>query len=223
MRLSTFDIPRIIGCAEDFEKYIALPRGGLDKAISLMKSLGIEVKVRDERFKGGTIEVSFLGELRSEQTLTVTEMLKHDTGVLCAPTAFGKTVSAAAMIAERKVSTLILVHRTQLMDQWASRLSSFLGIDEKQIGKLGGGKRKQGGFIDIALMQSLNRKGEIDERIAEYGQIIVDECHHLSAFSFEQILKSAKAKYVLGLTATPIRRDGHYPIIFMQCGNTLSS
>lgn len=104
------------------------------------------------------------------------------------------------------------------MDQWASRLSSFLDIDEKQIGKLGGGKRKHGGFIDIALMQSLNRKGEIDDRIADYGQIIVDECHHLSAFSFEQILKSAKAKYVLGLTAIPIRRDGHHPIIFMQCG-----
>jgi superfamily II DNA or RNA helicase len=218
MRLSTFDIPRVIGCTEDFDKYIALPRGSLDEAVLLMKSLGIHVKIRDERFKGATINVRFLGELRPEQTLAVNEMLRHDTGVLCAPTAFGKTVSAAAIIAERKVSTLILVHRTQLMDQWASRLSSFLDIDEKQIGKLGGGKRKHGGFIDIALMQSLNRKGEIDDRIADYGQIIVDECHHLSAFSFEQILKSAKANYVLGLTATPIRRDGHHPIIFMQCG-----
>jgi superfamily II DNA or RNA helicase len=218
MRLPTFDIPRVIGCAEDFEKYIALPRGCQDEAISLMKSLGICVNIRDERFNGATIDVSFLGELRPEQTLAVKEMLRHDTGVLCAPTAFGKTVSAAAIIAARKVSTLILVHRTQLMDQWASRLSSFLGIDEKQIGKLGGGKHKHGGFIDIALMQSLNRKGEVDDRIAGYGQIIVDECHHLSAFSFEQILKSAKAKYVLGLTATPIRRDGHHPIIFMQCG-----
>lgn len=218
MRLSTFDIPRVIGCAESFEKYIALPRGCQDEAISLIKSLDIHVNIRDERFNGATIDVSFLGELRSEQMPAVKEMLKHDTGVLCAPTAFGKTVSAAAIIAAHKVSTLILVHRTQLMDQWASRLSSFLDIDEKQIGKLGGGKRRHGGFIDIALMQSLNRKGEIDDRIADYGQIIVDECHHLSAFSFEQILKSAKAKYVLGLTATPIRRDGHHPIIFMQCG-----
>ncbi len=218
MRLSTFDIPRVIGCAEDFEKYIALPRGCQDEAIGLMKSLGIRVNIREERFNGTAIDVSFLGELRLEQMPAVKEMLRHDTGVLCAPTAFGKTVSAAAIIAARKVSTLILVHRTQLMDQWASRLSSFLDIDEKQIGKLGGGKRKHGGFIDIALMQSLNRKGEIDDRIADYGQIIVDECHHLSAFSFEQILKSAKAKYVLGLTATPIRRDGHHPIIFMQCG-----
>ena len=218
MRLSTFDIPRVIGCAEDFEKYIALPRGCQDEAISLMKSLGIRVNIRDEQFNGVTIDVSFLGELRSEQMPAVKEMLRHETGVLCAPTAFGKTVSAAAIIAARKVSTLILVHRTQLMDQWASRLANFLDIDEKQIGKLGGGKRKHGGFIDIALMQSLNRKGEVDDRIADYGQIIVDECHHLSAFSFEQILKSAKAKYVLGLTATPIRRDGHHPIIFMQCG-----
>ena len=218
MRLSTFGIHRVVGCAEDFEKYIALPRGCQDEAIGLMKSLGIRVNIRDERFNGATIDVNFLGELRSEQMPAVKEMLRHDTGVLCAPTAFGKTVSAAAIIAARKVSTLILVHRTQLMDQWASRLASFLDIDEKQIGKLGGGKRKHGGFIDIALMQSLNRKGEIDNRIADYGQIIVDECHHLSAFSFEQILKSAKARYVLGLTATPIRRDGHHPIIFMQCG-----
>jgi superfamily II DNA or RNA helicase len=218
MRLSTFDIPRVIGCAEDFDKYIALPRGSLDESILLIKSLGIHVKVRDERFNGLPLDISFQGELRPEQTLAVNEMLRNDTGVLCAPTAFGKTVSAAAIIASRKVNTLILVHRTQLMDQWASRLSSFLDIDEKQIGKLGGGKRKHGGLIDIALMQSLNRKGEVDNLISDYGQIIVDECHHLSAFSFEQILKSAKAKYVLGLTATPIRRDGHHPIIFMQCG-----
>ncbi|OIQ79445.1 type III restriction enzyme, res subunit [mine drainage metagenome] len=218
MRRSTFGIPRIIGCAEDFSKHIALPRGRVDEAILLMETLGIDVKIRDERFKGDTIDVSFQGELRPEQTLAVREMIRHDTGVLCAPTAFGKTVAATAIIAERKVSTLILVHRTQLMDQWASRLSNFLGIDEKRIGKLGGGKRKSGGFIDIALMQSLNRKGAVDDCIANYGQIIVDECHHLSAFSFEQILKAAKARYVLGLTATPVRRDGHHPIIFMQCG-----
>jgi superfamily II DNA or RNA helicase len=218
MRLSTFGIPRVIGCAEDFAKHIALPRGSIDEVILLMESIGIQVKIRDERFKGEMIDVSFSGELRPEQKLAVNEMLKYDTGVLCAPTAFGKTVSAAAIISERKVSTLILVHRTQLMDQWASRLSNFLGIEEKQIGKLGGGKRKHGGFIDIALMQSLNRKGAVDDRIADYGQVIVDECHHISAFSFEQILKATKAKYLLGLTATPIRRDGHHPIIFMQCG-----
>jgi len=218
MRLSTFDIPRIIGCAELFEKFIALPRGCLDETQILMQSLCIKVDVREERFNGQAIDTRFLVELRQEQSIAVREMLKHDIGVLCAPTAFGKTVTAAAMIAERKVNTLILVHRTQLMEQWVSRLSSFLDIDEKQIGKIGGGKRKSVGLIDIALMQSLNRKGEIDDVIAQYGQIIVDECHHLSAFSFEQILKSTKAKYVLGLTATPIRRDGHHPIIFMQCG-----
>ena len=218
MRLSTFGIPRVIGCAEDFTKHIALPRGSLDAAIILMESLGIKVTIKDERLSGTKIDVDFTGELRPEQAQALKQMLRTDTGVLCAPTAFGKTVSAAAIIAERKVNTLILVHRTQLMDQWASRLSTFLGIEEKQIGKLGGGKRKQGGFIDIALMQSLNRKGVVDDRIAEYGQIIVDECHHLSAFSFEQIMKAAKARYVLGLTATPIRRDGQHPIIFMQCG-----
>ena len=218
MRLSTFGIPRVIGCAEDFPKHIALPRGILEEVVILMGSLGIKVTIKDERLSGTKIDVHFTGELRPEQTQALKQMLRTDTGVLCAPTAFGKTVSAAAIIAERKVNTLILVHRTQLMDQWASRLSTFLGIDEKEIGKLGGGKRKQGGCIDIALMQSLNRKGVVDNRIAEYGQIIVDECHHLSAFSFEQIMKAAKARYVLGLTATPMRRDGHHPIIFMQCG-----
>lgn len=218
MRLSTFDISRIIGCAEDFDKFIALPRGCFDEAKTLLEAQNIKVTIRDERFSGEKLEVEFLGELRPDQSVAVRTMVKSDVGVLCAPTAFGKTVSAAAIIADRKVNTLILVHRTQLMDQWASRLSSFLNIEEKQIGKLSGGKRKVTGQIDIALMQSLNKQGTVDDLIANYGQIIVDECHHLSAFSFEQILKAAKAKYILGLTATPIRRDGHHPIIFMQCG-----
>jgi superfamily II DNA or RNA helicase len=218
MRLSTFDIPRIIGCAEEFENFLALPRGCIDEAKVLLESQTIKVTVRDERFFGEKLEVRFLGELRPDQSIAVKTMIKSDAGVLCAPTAFGKTVSAAAIIAERKVNTLILVHRTQLMDQWASRLSSFLNIEEKQIGKISGGKRKVTNLIDIALMQSLNKQGVVDDVIANYGQIIVDECHHLSAFSFEQILKAAKARYVLGLTATPIRRDGHHPIIFMQCG-----
>jgi superfamily II DNA or RNA helicase len=129
-------------------------------------------------------------------------------------------VTAAALIARRGVNTLVLVHRTELLKQWQERLQAFLGVGKGVIGTIGGGKAKPTGKIDIALMQSLSRQGETNEIVENYGQIIADECHHLSAFSFEAILKRARAKYVLGLTATPIRRDGRQPIIFMQCGPT---
>ena len=140
-------------------------------------------------------------------------------GVLCAPTAFGKTVIAAAVIARRKVSTLILVHRTELLRQWLERLTAFLDLPKEALGVIGGGKKKPTGKIDIAVMQSLARREDLAEFLdGYYGQVIVDECHHLSVFSFETILKQAKATYIMGLTATPIRRDGHQPIILMQCG-----
>jgi superfamily II DNA or RNA helicase len=140
-----------------------------------------------------------------------------DAGVLCAPTAFGKTVTAAAMIARRGVNTLVLVHRTELLKQWQERLQ-FLGVGKGVVGTIGGGKAKPTGKIDIAVMQSLSRQGEVNPLVENYGQVIVDECHHVGAVSFDAILKRTKAKYVLGLTATPIRRDGQQPIIFMQCG-----
>lgn len=162
--------------------------------------------------------MSFLGTLRSDQEAAVSAMLSHDTGILCAPTAFGKTVSAAALIAARGIDTLVLVHRTELLRQWQERLQAFLGVGNGVVGTLGGGKAKLTGIIDIAVMQSLSRKGEISDQVKNYGQIIVDECHHLSAVSFEALLRSATARYVLGLTATPVRRDGQQPIIFMQCG-----
>ena len=145
-------------------------------------------------------------------------LLSHETGVLCAPTAFGKTVVAAAVIAARATNTLVIVHRTQLLDQWRSRLATFLQIEDKSIGTIGAGKRSPTGIVDIALMQSLVRKGEVKDVVANYGQVIVDECHHVSAISFERVMKEVKARFVLGLTATPLRRDGHHPIIFMQCG-----
>ena len=145
-------------------------------------------------------------------------MLHHDAGVLCAPTAFGKTVTAAAMIARRGVNTLVLVHRTELLKQWQERLQTFLGVGKGVIGTIGGGKAKPTGKIDIAVMQSVSRQGEVNPLVQNYGHVIVDECHHVGAVSFDAILKRTKAKYVLGLTATPIRRDGQQPIIFMQCG-----
>ena len=146
-------------------------------------------------------------------------MRPHDVGVLRAPTAFGKTVPGAAIIAHRRVNTLILVHRNELLGQWQARLNTFRGVEKGVVGTIGGGKRKPTGKIDIAVMQSLSRKGEVDPLVEDYGQVIVDECHHVGAVSLDAILKSVKARYVLGLTATPIRRDGQQPIIFMQCGS----
>jgi superfamily II DNA or RNA helicase len=219
MRLPIWDEPRIIGCADNYPKHIALPRGCLSAAQELLHDNGIRCKLIDERIEGEHFDFQFLGTLRNDQEAAVGEMLKYDIGTLCAPTAFGKTVAAAAIIARRGVSTLILVHRTELLKQWQERLQTFLGTGKDNVGVIGGGKNKPSGKIDIAVMQSLNRKGEVNSLVENYGQIIVDECHHLSAFSFEGILKRAKAKFVLGLTATPIRRDGRQPIIFMQCGH----
>ncbi len=218
MRMPAWDEPRVIGCAENFPKHIALPRGCLSAAQELLHENNIRCNLIDERVTGEHLDLEFLGTLRNDQETAVGVMLQHDVGTLCAPTAFGKTVAAAAMIARRGVNTLILVHRADLLKQWQERLLTFLGTGKDVVGIIGGGKNKPSGKIDIAVMQSLNRKGEVDALVEKYGHIIVDECHHLSAFSFEEILKRDKAKYVLGLTATPIRRDGRQPIIFMQCG-----
>lgn len=218
MRMSVWDKPRVIGCAENFPNHIALPRGCLDAALILLRDNGIRCDLQDERHGGASLDVNFIGTLRLDQEAAVSAMLHHDTGVLCAPTAFGKTVTAAAMIARRGVNTLILVHRTELLKQWQERLQTFLDAGKGVIGTVGGGKMKPTGKIDIAVMQSLSRQGEVNELVERYGQIIVDECHHVGAASFDAILKRAPAKFVLGLTATPIRRDGLQPIIFMQCG-----
>lgn len=218
MRLPVWNKPRIIGCAENFPQHIGLPRGCLDAVLELLQENDIHPELQDERLARRKVTAKFTGSLRKDQKAAVREMLKHEVGVLCAPTAFGKTVTAAALIARRKVSTLVLVHRTELLRQWQERLAGFLEIPKGGLGVIGGGKKKPSGKIDIAVMQSLSRRKDLGELLDQYGQIIIDECHHLSAFSFEAILKQAKARFVVGLTATPIRRDGHHPIIFMQCG-----
>lgn len=219
MRISVWDKPRVIGRAENFPHHIALPRGCLDAASELLADNGVGVDLHDERYLGESIEADFVGTLRPDQEAAVAAMLAHDAGVLCAPTAFGKTVTAAAIIARRRVNTLVLLHRTELLKQWQERLVAFLGASKGLIGVVSGGKAKPTGKIDIAVMQSLSRQGDVDPLVENYGQVIVDECHHVGAASFDAILRRAKAKYVLGLTATPIRRDGQQPIIFMQCGS----
>ncbi|MBI4325158.1 MAG: DUF559 domain-containing protein, partial [Chloroflexi bacterium] len=218
MRLPTYDKPRIIHCAEDHPKHFGLPRGCLEEAQQVLQALKIRPLIRDERCGGTPLNVSFCGTLRPDQQAAAEAMLKHDIGVLAATTAFGKTVLAAWLIAQRGVNTLVLVHRQQLLEQWIERLSAFLGRTARLIGRLGGGRKKLTGVLDVALMQSLVRKGAVDDRVAAYGHLVVDECHHLSARSFELVARRARARFVTGLSATVTRKDGHHPILFMQCG-----
>ena len=218
MRLSTYGKPRVIACAEDHPAHIGLPRGCLDEVRRVLSDLGARTALRDERHTGAALEATFRGELRPDQQAAADAILCHDTGVLAATTAFGKTVVAAWLIARRGVSAIVLVHRRQLLDQWIERLTEFLGLPAKAIGRIGGGRSRPNGVLDVAIIQSLVRRGVVDDRIAGYGHLVVDECHHLSAHSFEQVARRAQARFVVGLSATVTRKDGHHPIIFMQCG-----
>jgi len=218
MRRSTFGIPRIVACAELPSHHIALPRGCRAAMESILDELGIRVEVRDVRNPGTPVETAFVGQLTPEQRTAADALLRHDNGVLAAATGFGKTVVAASVIASRRTSTLVLVHRLQLMDQWLAQLAAFLDLPAASIGQIGGGRRKPRGLVDVGVIQSLVRNREVDDIVAGYGHLVVDECHHLPAVSFEAVARRAKAQYVLGLSATVTRRDGHHPIIFMQCG-----
>ena len=220
MRLPTFGKPRIISCAELHSRHVGLPRGCFDEVVELIRHHGAEVAVEDVRAAGNPLpaDMRFQGKLRVTQVKAFDALVPHDHGVLAATTAFGKTVVATALIAQRARNTLILVHRRELLTQWVERLKTFLDIDPKDIGTIGGGRRKPTSIIDVALIQSLVRHGEVSDLVADYGHLVVDECHHLSATSFELVARRAKARFVLGLSATVARKDGHHPIIFMQCG-----
>jgi superfamily II DNA or RNA helicase len=238
MRLPTYNKPRIIDLSEENLKYLFIPRGCLQDLQILLSSFELEIEYVDERQYSRDIDVSFKGELRDKQKEVVKMLLAYNQGVLSATTAFGKTVIGAYLMASRKKNALIIVHTRQLLEQWQERLNQFLIINEELpkekvkkrgkaksqniIGQIGGGKNRPNGIIDIALMQSLIKDKEVKDFIREYGFVIVDECHHVPAFTFEQIMKNIHAKYVYGLTATPIRKDGHQPIIFMQCGQIRS-
>ena len=218
MRLPTYGKPRIIDCVEDGPIHLGLPRGCLEEVESLLRGLGVAPLVEDRRIAGHSLKASFRGELRADQEAAAQSMLAHDTGVLAAATAFGKTVLAAWLIAQRGVNTLVVVHREQLLQQWIDRLREFLDIDQDGIGRLSGRRKRLTGALDVALMQSMVRKGEVDDRVADYGFLIVDECHHVPARSFELLVSRAKARYVAGLTATMVRKDGHHPIVYLHCG-----
>lgn len=217
-RMSTYGMKRVISCFEEDSQYLILPRGCFEDLKKVLKENSIELEMEDHSFTGENIEVNFKGKLTSHQIDAVSTLLNHENGTLSASTGFGKTVTAAALIAQRKTNTLVIVNRIQLLQQWVESLSNFLDIPSKEIGQIGGGKKKITGKIDVVTIQSLISNNGIKSFITQYGQIIVDECHHISAFSFEKVLKQIRAKYVYGLTATPIRKDGLQPIIFMQCG-----
>lgn len=219
LRFSTNGIPRFICLAEIDQGYLALPRGCMDEMMVLLDEQSVSVAIEDKRESGRHLKgLKFLGELRTDQKKAVTELCKYDVGVLQAPTAFGKTVTAIAMIHKRKVNTLILVNSRQLLDQWQERINSFLSGIEVSV--IGAGKRKANGQVDVATYQSLINKKDytVDAMLFEYGQIIIDECHHISAPNYDRLLSEVHARYVLGVTATPERLDGHQPIIFMQAG-----
>ncbi len=233
MRLPIYNLPRIISCSEMSDDYLILPRGCEESAIGFFKDNKIEVDIEDKTTRGISIELDFNGELYQEQKLAIKELAGHFCGTLYATTAFGKTVTAAAMIARKKVNTLILVHTKALLDQWRERLSEYLVTDFQpeeqpkgrgrrkkfhQFGALSSTENTLNGKIDIALLQSCISDNEVKSFVRDYGMVIVDECHHAPAVSFERVLREVNARYVYGLTATPIRKDGHQPIIFMQCG-----
>lgn len=217
-RFSTHRIPRMIDCTQINDNMLILPRGLIEKVEEIFSKYKISLKILNNQFVGKPIDAKFFGQLTIQQEDAVTSMANYDNGVLAADTGFGKTVTAAALISRNETNTLIIVHRTQLVEQWKERLSTFLNIPVKEIGQIGGGKNKPTYNIDISTIQSLNNNGLIKPELHHYGQIIVDECHHISAVSFEKVLRAVRAKKVYGLTATPVRKDGLHPIIFMQCG-----
>lgn len=233
MRISTYNVPRII-CRADFtDDYLAMPRGCEDAVTTMLASLGVDYEMTDETNHGKPIALTFKGKERDEQLDAINSLMPYTNGVLAATTAFGKTVTAAALIARKKINTLVLVHSKALLLQWHERLTDFLDIDFVEpdmpkkrgkkkvfspIGCLDSTSNTLHGVIDIALMQSCLENGEVKPFVQEYGMVIVDECHHVSSVTFEHVLKHVTARYVYGLTATPIRKDGLQPIIFMQCG-----
>ncbi len=235
MRLPVRGVPRIISCADEDQDFLVLPRGCTEAVAELLNEYNVPYALEDRRNEGRPINATFTGALRPEQEPAAEALLREDTGVLSATTAFGKTVIGAYLIGKRRVNTLILVNSTALLSQWREALEKFLTINEslpvepkkrgrkklrRLIGQLGGGKDTRGGIIDVALMQSLfeGDEREVKPLVQDYDMVIADECHHIAAFTFEKVMRAVRARYVYGLSATPVRKDGHQPIIFMQCG-----
>ena len=219
LRLPIYKTPRIISCFEEDERCLILPRGCMDKIRTICEKSNVKLVIKDNRELGIKTDYNFVGTLNKKQEKVMNELLKYDTGVLCATTGFGKTVIAAKIISKLKVNALVLVNRNSLLEQWKERLSYFLDINKKEIGQIGASKENLNGKLDIASVQSLTKKENMEDLVKNYGLVIVDECHHVAAYGFEQVMKAIRSKYVYGLTATPTRKDGLHKIIYMQCGD----
>lgn len=234
MGFSTARVPRIIYCGRDEGNYIALPRGVREELHSILNTARIPFTEEDFRQTGQTISVSFTARLYPEQQVAADAMLKHETGILHAATAFGKTAVGAYLVAERKVNTLVLVHNREIMKNWVEDFQKFLDIDaplptyktrtgrtrsrKSHIGCLYSGHDSTTGFIDVAMFSSLGSEEEVSDIVKSYGMVIMDECHHAAAQTAEEVLRRFTAKYVYGLTATPKRDDGMEPKMLMQLG-----
>lgn len=217
LRFSTVNIPRFIFCGEEHDDRLVLPRGTLHEIEKLVSKAGGKVEVIDRRPAQATADLSFTGTLTVIQNAAVDAMLGHEEGVLVAPPGAGKTVMACAAIARRGVSTLILVHRKQLLEQWSDRLQTFLGLSKNEIHILGKARNPEAP-VALGMFPTLARSEFPEALLAKYGHVIIDECHHVPAASFEAAMKRCSAHYILGLTATPNRKDGLQKILFLQCG-----
>ena len=211
--------PRIISCFDEDDRFLILPRGCMEKIKEICEKSNVKLIIKDKREQGTEVDYKFNGKLNRKQEKAMNDLTSHETGVLCATTGFGKTVIGAKIISELKTNTLVIVNRYNLLDQWKERLSYFLDINKKEIGQCGASKEILNGKLDVASFQSLFKKDNLEELVQNYGLVIVDECHHVAAFSFEKVLKAIRSKYVYGLTATPTRKDGWHKIIYMQCGD----
>ena len=218
LRLSTHQTPRLIRCYDEDLTDLHLPRGLLAQLGDALSAAGSRLVTDDRRAAPERVPLEFHGELTPRQETAVAAMLAHDDGVLVAPPGSGKTVIACALIAERKLPTLILAHSKPLLEQWRTQLQTLLGLPSKQIGQRGGGRRKRTGIVDLAMIQSLKAVDDLEAFFGDYGLVVVDECHHLPAFSFEAAVRRAPVRHFIGLTATPYRRDGLQEIVSMQCG-----
>lgn len=218
LRFPTYDTPRFLFSGELHPDRLVLPRGVIADAAQLVRRAGGRLQLTDQRPPATAFAATFHGTLTTPQQTAVNALLAHDEGVLVAPPGAGKTVMACALLARRGVKTLILVHRTSLLEQWRERLASFLGLAPRDIHRLGGAKRTAAAPVALGMLQTVARSPHPEALLAPYAHVIIDECHHVPAVGFEAVMKACHARFILGLTATPRRKDGLQKLLHFQCG-----